>query len=98
MHICKLPLNQCSDATREAKKRKNLLALPRAVSRMPWVVRQTLWDLTAYGAVRPLEEIDPAPNFSKTTRTTLNTFQMLPSAQIMQKLLPLADKSCVKKK
>jgi hypothetical protein len=80
------------------KREKTCLLCPGRLDRMPWVVRQTLWDLTAYGAVRPLEEIDPAPNFSKTTRTTLNTFQMLPSAQIMQKLLPLADKSYIKKK
>jgi hypothetical protein len=56
---------------------------------MPWAVRPPLWDLTARRVVRPPQETDPASNFAKTARTTLNTFQMLPGAQIMHKLLPL---------
>jgi hypothetical protein len=58
---------------------------------MPWAVRPPLWDLTAWEAVRPPQETGPEPNFSKIARTTLNTFQMLPGAQIMHKLLPLVD-------
>jgi hypothetical protein len=74
-----------------ARKSKILLTLPRVV-RPP-----ALGGLTAYlssdrlGAVRPPHETDPTPNCSKTARTNLNTFQKLPSAQIMHQLLPLVD-------
>jgi hypothetical protein len=74
-----------------AAKSKNLLTLPK-------VVRPPLCDLTAWGAVTPPQETGPAPNFSKTARTTLNTFQMLPGAQIMHKLLPLVDNARIKAK
>jgi hypothetical protein len=74
-----------------ATKSKNLLTLITAVR------PHALGGLTAplgsdrLGAVRPPQETDPAPNFSKTARTTLNTFQMLPGAQIMHTLPPLVN-------
>jgi hypothetical protein len=81
-----------------ATKRKTCSLCPGRLDRLPWAGRPPLCDLTAWGAVRPPQETGPAPNFSKTARTTLNTFQMLPGAQIMHKLVPLVDNAWIKEK
>jgi hypothetical protein len=94
LHICKLPvsqsilpLNKCRNATRS----KILLTLPGAV-KPPALGGSTAYlTLDHQGTVRPPQETGPAPNFSKTARTNLNTFQMLQGAQIMHKLLPSVD-------
>jgi hypothetical protein len=91
-----------------ATKRKILLTLPRAVrsplcdliawGRLDCPKRPTLHQTFQKLAVRPPQETGPAPNFSKTAQTTLNTFQMLPCAQMMHKLLPLVDNAWIKAK
>jgi hypothetical protein len=64
---------------------------PGRLDRLHQAVRPPAYHLTAWEAVRPPHETDLAPNYSKTTLTNLNTFQKLPGAQIMHKLLPLVD-------
>jgi hypothetical protein len=99
LHICKLPLgqstlplNQCSNATRECNKRaKNCSLCPGRLDRLPQAVRPPTTQLTAWVAVRPPHVTGPAPNCSKIARTNWNTFQTLPGAQSMHKLLPLVD-------
>jgi hypothetical protein len=51
-----------------------------------------------YRAVRPPHETGPAPNCSKIARTKWKTFQTLPGAQSMHKLLPLIDNAWIKAK
>jgi hypothetical protein len=106
LHTCKLPLiqstlplNQCNDATWECnKEKKTCLLCPGWLDRLPWAVRPPLYDLTAWGAVRPPHETGLAPNFSKIAQITLNTFQMLSGAEIMHKLFPLVDNAWIKAK
>jgi hypothetical protein len=71
------------------QREKTCSLCPGQLDCLPWAVSPPLWDLTALGVVRPPQETGPAPNFSKTARTTLNTFKMLPGAQIMQNFSPL---------
>jgi hypothetical protein len=83
------PLQRCNMGMQ--KRAKTCSLCPGRLDRLPRVVRLPLWDLTAWRVVRPPQETGPAPNFSKTAQTTLNTFQMLPGAQNMHKLIPLVD-------
>jgi hypothetical protein len=85
---------QCGNAT----KSKNLLTLPRWLDRLCRAVRPPVPHLTAWGAVRPPQETDPAPNCSKFSRTNWNTFQTLPGARSKHKLLPLVDNAWIKAK
>jgi hypothetical protein len=105
LHICKLlplsqithPLNQWSNATQNATKSKNLLNMHRAVRPLaPDLTASTRYD--RLGAVRPLQETGPAPNCPKFDRTSWNSFQTLPGAQSMHKLLPLVDNTWINAK
>jgi hypothetical protein len=99
LHTCKLPLsqstlplNKCSNATRECnKEQKPCSHCPGRLDRLYRVVRPPVPDLTAWGTVRPPQGTGPAPNCSKFSRNNWNTFQTLPGAQNMHKLLPLVD-------
>jgi hypothetical protein len=88
------PMQRCNMGMQQRAKTYSLY--PGRLDRLSWTVRLPLCDLTAWGTVRPPHETGPAPNFSKTARTTLNTFQMLPGAQIKHKLIPLVDNAWVK--
>jgi hypothetical protein len=81
-----------------ATKSKILLTLPRAV-RPPTPGGYTACHTSDHlGAVRPPHVTDPAPNCSKFARTNWDTFQTLPGAQSMYKLLPLVDNAWIKAK
>jgi hypothetical protein len=83
------PMQQCNT---EMQQRANFCShYPGRLDRLSWAVRPPLCDLTARGAVILPQETGPAPNCSKFAQTNWNTFQMLPRAQIMHKLLPLVD-------
>jgi hypothetical protein len=87
-----LPLNKCSNATQKCnKEQKNCSLCPGRLDRLHQAVRPPTTQLTAWVAVRTPHVTSPAPNCSKFARTNLNTFQTLPGAQSMHKLLPLVD-------
>jgi hypothetical protein len=71
-HTPPKPMQQCNMEMEQRAKTCSLY--PGWLDRIPWAVRPPLWDLTAWGAVRSPQQTGPAPNFSKTARTTLNTF------------------------
>jgi hypothetical protein len=105
LHICKLPwakhtphelMQQCNTGKQQRSKFCSLC--PGRLDRLHQVVRPPTTHLTAWGAVRPPHVTGPAPNCSKFARTNWNTFQMLPGAQIMHKLLPLVDNAWIKAK
>jgi hypothetical protein len=106
LHICKLPLSkrtlppepmqQCN--MRMQQREKSCSLWPGRLDRLHRAIRLPTCYLTAWAAVRSPHETDPSPNFSKSARTNLNTFQMLLGAQIMHKLLPLVDNAWIKAK
>jgi hypothetical protein len=83
------PMQQCNMRMQERAKTCSLF-LGR-LDRLRRAVRPPTCHLTAWGAVIPPHETGPALNFSESARINWNTFQMLPGAQIMHKLLPLVD-------
>jgi hypothetical protein len=99
LHICKLPpepkhtppetMQECNVGMQQRAKFCSLC--PGQLDRLHQAVRLPTFHLIVWGAVRPPHETGPAPNFSKTARNNWNTFQKLPGAQIMQKLLPLVE-------
>jgi hypothetical protein len=90
------PMQQCN--MRMQQRAKSCSLCPGRLDRLHQVVRPPTCHLTAWEAVRPPHETGPASNFSKTARTNWNTFQKLPGAQNMPKLLPVVDNAWIKTK
>jgi hypothetical protein len=80
-------MQQCNAGMQQRAKICSLY--PGRIDRLYRAVRPPGSHLTAWGAVRPPQETGPAPNCPKFARTNWNTFQALPGAQSMHKLLPL---------
>jgi hypothetical protein len=95
LHICKLPLSQSMQEghLEMHDKEQTKLTLPKAVRPPAQAVRPPTTHLTASGPVRPPHVTGPKRNCSKFARSNWNTFQRLPGAQSMHKLLPLVDKA-----
>jgi hypothetical protein len=89
-------MQQCNAGMQQ--KAKTCSLCPGRLDRLYKAVRPPVPHLTTLGAVRPPHETGPAPNFPKFTRTNWNTFQTLPGAQSMHKLLPLVDNAWIKAK
>jgi hypothetical protein len=83
------PMQQCNTGMQQRAKICSLC--PGWLDCLHQAVRLPTTHLTAWEAVRPHHVTDPTPNCSKFAQTNLNTFQMLPGAQNMHKLLPLID-------
>jgi hypothetical protein len=105
LHICKPPLSKAHSPWTNAamehgkQQRKKICSpSPGRLDCLHRAVRPPAPQLTAWGTVRPPQETGPAPNCSKFARTNLNTFQTLPGAQSMHKLLPLVDNAWIKAK
>jgi hypothetical protein len=82
-------MQQCNAGMQQRAKTCSLC--PGRLDRLYRAVRPPVPYVTAWGAVRPPQETGPALNCSKFSRTIWNTFQTLPGAQSMHKLLPLVD-------
>jgi hypothetical protein len=82
-------MQQCNTGMQQRAKTCSLCS--GWLDRLHRAVRLPTYHLTASRAVRPPHKTGRAPNFSKTAQTNWNTFQMLPGAQNMHKLLPLVD-------
>jgi hypothetical protein len=95
-HTPPKPMQQCNTGMQQRAKICSFC--PGRLDCLHQAVRPPTTHLTAWVAVRPPHVTGPAPNCSKFARTNWITFQMLPGAQIMYKLLPLVENAWIKAK
>jgi hypothetical protein len=89
-------MQQCNTGMQQ--RAKFCSPCPGRLDRLHKAVRPPATHLTARGAVGPPHVTGSALNCSKNARTNWNTFQTLPGAQNMHKLLPLVDNAWIQAK